>query len=520
MDNSREINLREEVKSFFDGTDFGNEKFHILLQRKIRLNTNEPPYTTKIVCTTCNHSYDNRGREGCPDCFTEDAFVTTRIGYKKIKDVIVGEYVLTRDGTYNKVLRTFEKEYSGELVSIKSGLRSEELTCTLDHQWFVIKKDNFRFRKFLVEESRAHELEVGDYLLMPKIQDIEINDLQQIIIGDNRTVNLTDELLWTFGLWCAEGHIAGDRDIYWSLHVKEEEYAARVESAMLSAFPDCRVRHILHPDKNVRQVAVAKTDVAKWFKAQFGSGCENKRFPDWIMHLPKERAFFALSGLWAGDGSTTHIDKDRMTDRCSLGMTSREIIYQAQWILWRNGRYAGLSTNSPAGKRQVWRVEWVENRISKFSAKYLAEFNDFWGTKITSIEKKHSDTKVYDLKVENNASFVVNNTLTHNCDGVGYLWDEKLIIGYMYRPQQIRLSDQYASQIQLGRNHNASILLITPYKYQVGLADIIYSVESNDNGGIIIPISKGIKYMCVAPTKARLDFNKIEFNTSVLTEVQ
>lgn len=173
MDNSREINLREEVKSFFDGTDFGNEKFHILLQRKIRLDTNEPPYTTKIVCTTCNHSYDNRGREGCPDC-----------------------------------------------------------------------------------------------------------------------------------------------------------------------------------------------------------------------------------------------------------------------------------------------------------------------------------------------------------DGVGYLWDEKLIIGYMYRPQQIRLSDQYASQMPLGRNHDASILLITPYKYQVGLADIIYSVESNDNGGIIIPISKGTKYMCVAPTKARLDFNKIEFNTSVLTEVQ
>ena len=37
MTNSRELDLRDKVLSFFDGRDFGNEKFHVLLQRQIRI---------------------------------------------------------------------------------------------------------------------------------------------------------------------------------------------------------------------------------------------------------------------------------------------------------------------------------------------------------------------------------------------------------------------------------------------------------------------------------------------------
>lgn len=107
-----------------------------------------------------------------------------------------------------------------------------------------------------------------------------------------------------------------------------------------------------------------------------------------------------------------------------------------------------------------------------------------------------------------------------DCDGIGYLWDEKLIVGYAYRPQQIRLADQYAADVNLGRKHNAASILITPYKYKVNVGDILYVIDADENGGIIVPIIKKTKYLCVAPAQARLDFNKIEFNTSVITEVQ
>jgi|GEM_PF-6607650 len=106
-----------------------------------------------------------------------------------------------------------------------------------------------------------------------------------------------------------------------------------------------------------------------------------------------------------------------------------------------------------------------------------------------------------------------------SCDGVGYLWDEKLIIGRIYRPQQIRLSDQLAQFANIGRMSNASMILITPHVYKINASDILYEIELTDNGGIHFPIIKKIKYMCNSSIQMRLDRNKLEFNSCVVSEI-
>lgn len=104
------------------------------------------------------------------------------------------------------------------------------------------------------------------------------------------------------------------------------------------------------------------------------------------------------------------------------------------------------------------------------------------------------------------------------CDGIGYLWDEKLIIGYIYRPQHIRLADQLSKFSNIGRMDNPAFVIVTPHKYKVKTGDFVYAISTQDNGGIVIPLVKTHRYMCTSGLNLRLDFNKVEFNSSVLSE--
>lgn len=105
-----------------------------------------------------------------------------------------------------------------------------------------------------------------------------------------------------------------------------------------------------------------------------------------------------------------------------------------------------------------------------------------------------------------------------DCDGVGYLWDEKLIVGYIYRPQYIRLSDQMGYAANVGRMKNGSNLLITPVEYKIDSGDILYEVNCNDNGGITVPVVKEKKHLVVSGKPMRLDYNKVEFYMSTIVE--
>jgi intein/homing endonuclease len=491
--NSKELDLRTEMDELFTGEDFSEKKGIVFIHRKLKRN----PLTNRRIPCSCNTSLTVSGEKGCPYCFTEDANVLTEHGYVGIRDVKIGDKVLGKDGTYRPVTETMQREYNGELIRLTTFLRSEPITCTSDHVWFVIKEEDYNNRRFIISESSANSLNIGDYLLMPKISDSELSDITEIEVG-SRTVKLTDDFLWVIGLWCAEGHIHNGREIYWSLNLSEIEYAKRVESVFTELFPDCNVRHYEFPERNVRQVAIAKADIARWFASNFKEGCDNKRFPGWLMRLPNERAMNAFNGLWAGDGSTTHKDKDRMTDRCSLGMTSREIIYQAQWILWRNGRYAGLSTHKTSGKRQVWRVEWIENTRMINQTKGFSEFENFYATKIRKIESYNDSTTVYDITVDGTHSFIVNNTLTHNCDGIGYLWDDKFIEAYLYNERYISFTNSYSFAKAVGRGFNEQYIFITRHTNRIEEGDMMFELKKDDNGKIISPFNIDIEFLITA----------------------
>jgi len=69
-------------------------------------------------------------------CFTGDSKVNTSSGPKSIKDVSVGELVLTHDGTYQPVANVHNNGFKDNLVEING------ITCTDDHEFYVVNKSD------------------------------------------------------------------------------------------------------------------------------------------------------------------------------------------------------------------------------------------------------------------------------------------------------------------------------------------------------------------------------------------
>lgn len=95
-------------------------------------------------------------------CFTGDANVLTKDGYKEIKDIEIGEMVLTNDGTYNKVLQKMEYDIIEPMLKIvtKQNNKYYISTCTLDHK-ILIRRNN---KNTFIE---ARNIKDGDLCCLP-----------------------------------------------------------------------------------------------------------------------------------------------------------------------------------------------------------------------------------------------------------------------------------------------------------------------------------------------------------------
>ena len=95
-------------------------------------------------------------------CFTGDANVLTKDGYKEIKNIEIGEMVLTNDGTYNKVLQKMEYDIIEPMLKIvtKQNNKYYISTCTLDHK-ILIRRNN---KNTFIE---ARNIKDGDLCCLP-----------------------------------------------------------------------------------------------------------------------------------------------------------------------------------------------------------------------------------------------------------------------------------------------------------------------------------------------------------------
>jgi intein/homing endonuclease/glycosyltransferase involved in cell wall biosynthesis len=113
-------------------------------------------------------------RGGGFECVPPDTIVVAKDGIKTIKDVKVGDEVLTHAGRFMRVVRVFKRRYKGKLVKIVPyGFENIGIELTPEHPVLVLRTSRFKSRKreLVLSEKpvwiRADEVKPGDAVLVP-----------------------------------------------------------------------------------------------------------------------------------------------------------------------------------------------------------------------------------------------------------------------------------------------------------------------------------------------------------------
>ena len=103
-------------------------------------------------------------------CFTEDALVHTKNTLKSIKDIKIGDEVITKDGKFNKVINTMAYDVNEKLIQIKHLYGTDKYyptICTSDHKILINRNGK-------VEWIAAKNIIKSDFVCVPKIKSQSI----------------------------------------------------------------------------------------------------------------------------------------------------------------------------------------------------------------------------------------------------------------------------------------------------------------------------------------------------------
>jgi len=365
-------------------------------------------------------------------CVAEDQRVHTIDGFKKIKDLSIGD--ILQDG--NKVLNHVKTSESEEIFEVKlqDGRRVE---LTKDHKIKIMSKERFRNIesnwKFFRKEKwiEVQDIRVGD--LIPTI------DLDNLFFKKNEIIDLD---FLSFGLIWGDGTFANDTALLY-IDKKEELFQNEIKSNLKDYIISILPHNIDNSKKINENYHIYDTEMLKLnFGAEFGRkmkniGFEKTKAKDRRLSIDafqnnSNKIFSFLNGWISTDGSVH--DKG-----ITIYNTSYDCLRDLQLLLSRVNIKSSISDvrhlqcevrgtkTQRCSSINIYGYESVkiiydntklihpekqsklENYISKSKKKMVNK-----PTKIKSI-KSVGFKSVYDIEVENSHEFNCEGIKIHNC---------------------------------------------------------------------------------------------------------
>jgi ribosomal protein S19 len=369
---------------------------------------------------------------------------------KNIENIEEGDLVLTHNGRFLPVTKTFKRFYKGDILKILVyHYSSFPIMITPEHLVLAVKKSSHK--NPLSSKPQwvpAANLEPADILLTPILKQTkdkkEINILE--IISSPRLhernglvfykedkngrkvplrfripnrIEVNKEFLRLVGYYLAEG-CTRKNDIVFTFSKKEKKYIKDVKRLLEKIF---KVKVHLEFIKNCCHVIVYSIVLKELFDKLFGRGAKNKSIPAWMLYLPPEKQKHIILGHWRGDGCI----KFNSFEMCS---SSKKLIFQLQIILHRLGIVPSIYANKQK-KGDIYRMRIAGKYLNVFgkiikvkhphseSRNRITVFS--WIDKnyiyhpIKDIQKEKYKGHVYNLEVDNDNSYVCNGVVVHNC---------------------------------------------------------------------------------------------------------
>lgn len=381
---------------------------------------------------------------------------------KRIKDVVVGDYVITHSGSFKKVTDIYNREHRGMLTTIRYVGWPEPLVCTYDHKvlvkrdkmidWVlassILPSDSMAFPKSMCK-NRLEYVFIKDswrlYLNATKKTTCSYNNCDSIIEArglcrihyrellkdKNRPqrplqinsryvrlpdkIEIDDEWLYLFGWYTAEGFSSllpgKSKFVSFSGHAKERYILDRI-ARKLSSYGIKSNIYSSKTSKNSIELRAYSGELALWFRDWFGHTAKHKSLPKEIMGLPIEQAKIFLRGYVDGDGY-------RRNKSIEWVSASKTLSYQMCLLAIRCNYIPTMRRGSIASGNH-WIGGYTKNETQS-NSKLQEQNGEFVFRPVRSVLTENKKIKVYDLTVEDDHSFTTGLCTVHNCHRIGQL---------------------------------------------------------------------------------------------------
>jgi DNA (cytosine-5)-methyltransferase 1 len=367
-------------------------------------------------------------------CFVAGTKVLTFNGYKNIEDVEISDKLLTHSGKFQNIVNLQNKIYNGKMYSFRIKYHPEEIHCTQEHPYYVRK----RIKTWNCERN-TYDITYNE----PEwkhAKDITKDDLFGMVINEKAVVpNFTyykpinkyckKQLYVELNkpeYWFFMGYFLGDG---WVQNTTKSD--GRCRNTIFFAINNKDEEDIVDKIRLVLPIKDKKCNSGKckkfgcsdyvWHKLlqQFGKYAHNKVIPEWVQDAPNEYIEQFIEGYRRADGCVKN------NGSISFTTTSYNIAFGLQRLYLKLGFiFSVQKTNRPKycyilGRKvnqcDTYTISGFDRPKAHVNSSFI-DNNYVWFTS-TRISYSTYTEKVYNFEVENDNSYIVENTIVHNCQG-------------------------------------------------------------------------------------------------------
>jgi len=403
-------------------------------------------------------------------CFVPGTTVLMADGtLKSIQDVNVGDEVISHTGTPRRVLHKFERQYSGEVKDVYIGHKQTPITCTPNHEFFVLDRDkcekcsadfspnkrptsikNRLNRKFCVDCGRNNRNAGNDgYVRAVKAENLKKDSIVYSPIHKSASVHDNERFSKILGYYLADGYrVKGRNTINFYLGKDERSMFQEIVDGARYLDPACLVSTKVSTDTEQSIILSITSKILPGMLVSAGGekSVGKKLSQDYINSATPDDILNLIGGYVNGDG-----DLHQTAQRARAVSVSLDLLQQIQYLGLRAGLNSFIISHDTQVKDKTelaykdgsihiiehshpaWALHFDVDSTSKIhsvldpakqqSRKATAGSFRFDGDKridiITKIDTRHYEGNVYNLEVDVDHSYVVDGIVsTPQCEHI------------------------------------------------------------------------------------------------------
>lgn len=377
-------------------------------------------------------------------CFIAGTKVLTSKGYKNIEDITSEDYVLTHKNRYEKVVKPMINKTNS--IYRLSTMCSDDIYVTEEHPFYVRKKSRIRIKEDGKVKSVRHfskpewvkaiDLSKDYYVGVAINKESKLPEWNGITITytDNkkdRPLNNLNKMFDKENFWWIIGRFVGDGWIRNRYNRKDKTCGIIIccdfdeTSDISEKLNSLGLNYSISHEVTTNKFHIVNKELGIYCE-QFGRGAKNKKITGDIIDLPVNLLKGFLNGYISADGCFTqgHYKATSVSNELIYGLGQCIAkVYKRPFSVYKTKRPKKcIIEGRTVNQNDTYEVKFKLEKKTQDKAFY--EDGYIW-CPINNIEKEEYSGYVYNMEVENDNSYVVQNIIVHNCQDLSALGNQK-----------------------------------------------------------------------------------------------